>query len=167
MMGQLGGVHALDPALLEAEEAPPAYEDRHSDSPPLLPPTPSSLQSPAFFPTRYTPNHLCHHAAQGTYCGPVTTSHGSYCTPISSAAQYTPSTGHYTALNTVGSGSDYAVIAQGTPAPQHAPQHNPRSAPQHNPHRQYSMDLRAGSSHNLNSRPLPITTQAAMATQII
>ena len=104
----------MDSALLEEEEAPPAYDDR--DSPPLLPPTPASLQAPMCFPpTRYTPTHFntCPNHTGVTYCGvapPCTTS-------------------HYTALN-----SDYAVITQSAPQP--ATSSN----------RQYSMDLRADRS---------------------
>ena len=45
----------LDSVYLEEDEAPPAYDGRHTDSPPLLPPTPVSLQGPPVCFNRYTP----------------------------------------------------------------------------------------------------------------
>ena len=113
----------MDSALLEEDEAPPAYDDR--DSPPLLPPTPASLQAPMCFPpARYTPTHFntCPNHQGVTYCGVAP--------PCTSS--------HYTALN-----SDYAVITQSAPQPTTSS------------HRQYSMDLRADRSAQNNSQPAP------------
>ncbi|KAL5255672.1 hypothetical protein ACHWQZ_G011040 [Mnemiopsis leidyi] len=113
----------MDSALLEEDEAPPAYDDR--DSPPLLPPTPASLQAPMCFPpARYTPTHFntCPNHQGVTYCGVAP--------PCTSS--------HYTALN-----SDYAVITQSAPQPTTSS------------HRQYSMDLRADRSAQNNGQSAP------------
>ena len=151
LLGQLThqrvGHLAGDTLLEEDDEAPPAYEDRNSDSPPLLPPTPVSLQAPLCFGTscrgRYTPTHHFNTCPGGGA--------SAYCTPhnITNSPLIPTTTSHYTPLNN----SDYAVISQ---APSIVPLSEPSN--QQPLHRQYSrdVDLQAAGHRQFNEGYPPL-----------